>query len=361
MDIRVDALAFKEALGKVYRVVSTRPVTPALSGVLVDSSGDSVRLTATDLEVGITSLLEGEIREEGKIVLPGKVLYNIVRALRGEVHLVTQGEKALLSSGKSRFELSGFPPEDFPFFPVVESSSPICLSGELLKEALLRVYFAVSKDETRPVLTGVLFAFEKDSLEVVATDGHRLSRNVLPLSGVEREAKYIIPQKAISELLRLLGKEEVFFVPQDGSVLFRIGTTLLFSTLVEGEYPNYREVIPREFVSRAEVPREEFLEALERVSLVTSGVPVVEMSLGGGSIALRLTGDIGIAEEEVSGVTEGTHLKVAFNTRYLLEALRVVKDERVEIGLSGELAPARLLGASGSFEYVLMPVRLQGA
>lgn len=359
MDIRVDASTFREALSKVYRVVSARPVTPALGGVLVDSSGDTVCLTATDLEVGITSMLDGEIVERGKLVLPGKVLYNIVRTLKGEVRLMAQGEKAYLSAGRSRFELPGFPPEDFPFFPVAETSSAFELPGEVLKEALLRTYFAVSKDETRPVLTGVLFAFSEETFELVATDGHRLSRNVLPLSQGKR-AQYILPQKAIGELLRLVGKENVRFVPQDGSVLFQIGRTILFSTLIEGEYPNYRDVIPREFVSQAEVLRGEFLEALERVSLVTSGVPVVEVSFGEGIVGLRLSGDLGVAEEEVSGNVEGTHLRVAFNARYLLEALRVMKDERVTLGLSGELAPARLFGTSGSFEYVLMPVRLQG-
>ncbi len=361
MDIRVHAPTFREALGKVYRIVSTRPVTPALGGILVDSSGDKVCLTATDLEVGITSVLEGEILEPGKTVLPGKVLYNIVRTLKSEVRLVGKGDRVELISGRSRFELSGFPPEDFPFFPIGEAPFEVNLPGELLKEALFRTYFAVSKDETRPVLTGVLFVFSPGTFEVVATDGHRLSRNTFSISGVEREGRYIIPQKAVGEILRLVGREDVRFSPQDGSVLFRIGTTMLFSTLVEGEYPNYRDVLPREFVSTIEVSRMELLEALERVSLVTSGVPVVEVSLEEGVVLLRLAGDLGVAEEEVGGKIGGKHLKVAFNARYLLEALRVVKDEEVEIGLSGELSPARLLGASGSFEYVLMPVRLQGA
>lgn len=360
MDIRVSAPAFKEALSKVYRVVSARPVTPALGGVLVDSSGDTVKLSATDLEVGITSTLEGEIVEKGRIVLPGKVLYNIVRTLKGEVRLVAEGEKAYLSSGRSRFELSGFSPEDFPFFPVVEAPFEVELPGEALKEALLRTYFAVSRDETRPVLTGVLFAFLEDSFELVATDGHRLSRNILPLTGVGQKVKYILPQKAIAELLRLLGKGTVRFIPQDGSVLFQVGTTVLFSTLVEGEYPNYQDVIPSEFVSKALVSREEFLGALERMALVTSGVPVVEVSFGSGVLELRCGGDLGVAEEEVEGSVEGKHLKVAFNARYLLEALRVMRDARIEIGLSGELAPAKLSGTSQGFEYVLMPVRLQG-
>lgn len=360
MDIRVDAAALKEALSKVYRVVSARPVTPALGGVLVDSSGDNVRLTATDLEVGIVSSLEGDVRAEGKVVLPGKVLYNIVRTLKGEVHLSAQGEKACITSGLSRFELPGYPPEDFPFFPTGDLAQAIAIPGETLREVLLRTYFAVSKDETRPVLTGVLFAFGEAGCEVVATDGHRLSRNVLDLPEVKKEGRYILPQKAIGELLRLLGKGPVFFVAQNGSVLFQVGTTMLFSTLIEGEYPNYREVIPKTFVSQAEVARVEFLEALERVSLVTSGVPVVEITFGEGVLGLRLSGDLGVGEEEVEGVVSGNHLKVAFNARYLLEALRVMKDERVTVALSGELAPARLSGASESFEYVLMPVRLQG-
>ncbi|WP_438317640.1 DNA polymerase III subunit beta [Candidatus Caldatribacterium sp. SIUC1] len=359
MDIRVEAQTFREALSKVYRVVSTRPVTPALGGILVDSSGDKVCLSATDLEVGITATFRGEILEEGQAVLPGKVLYNIVRTLKGEVRLRTEGERALLQCGRSRFELSGFPPGDFPFFPQGEESFVVLLPGELFKEALLRTYFAVSRDETRPVLTGVLLAFAPGRFEVVATDGHRLSRNVFELSGIEKEARYVLPQKAVVELLRLLGREDARFVPQDGSVVFRIGETMLFSTLIEGEYPNYLQVIPQSFVSRAQVSREELLEALERVALVTSGVPVVEVSFGGGVLQLRVTGDLGVAEEEVTGETEGDHLKVAFNVRYLLEALRVMKDERVELGLSGELSPAKV-SSSSSFEYVLMPVRLQG-
>lgn len=361
MDIRVDASSFRESLSKVYRVISTRPTTPALGGVLVDCSGDNIRLSATDLEVGIIAALEGEIEGKGSIVLPGKVLYNIIRTLRGEVHLTAEGEKAVLRSGRSYFELAGFPASDFPFFPSEEVSREILFSGEHLKEALLRVYFATSKDETRPVLTGVLLAFSEGQFEVVATDGHRLSRNVLKASGVSGEGRYILPQKAVVELLRLLGREDIRFSPQDGSVLFRVGTTVLFSTLIEGEYPNYLQVIPRDFVTTIRVLRLEFLEALERVSLVTSGVPIVEMSVGGEFLGFRVAGDLGIAEEEISGEIEGGHLKVAFNARYLLEALRVMKEERIEIGLSGELSPARVVSPEGSFEYVLMPVRLQGA
>ncbi len=361
MNIKVEASRFKEALSKVYRVVSTRPATPTLGGVLVESSGDNVRLSATDLEVGITSTFEGEVKREGSIVLPGKVLYNIVRTLKGEVELEGKGEKATIRSGRSYFELSGFSSSDFPFFPPQEVEVEMLIPGSALKEALLRTYFAASRDETRPVLTGILFSFSSGRLEVVATDGHRLSRDIVP--GIGRsdfEGQYILPQKAVSELLRLLEKEDALFIPQGGNIVIRCGTTTLFSTLIEGEYPNYLQVIPKNFVSTMRILRLDFLEALERVSLVTSGVPVVQVTVSGGSLGLRAVGDLGVAEEEISARVEGEHFKVAFNSRYLLEALRVMKGEEVEMGLSGELSPARMVSPDQPFEYVLMPVRLQG-
>lgn len=365
MEIQIDVGLLKEVVGKVYRVVSGRPAVPVLSGILLEAEGNTLKLTATDYEMGVRSSCEVEVGAPGSAVLPGKIFYNLVRSSgKGTMRIVSQPDYTVeVSCGKSYYKLSGFSPEDFPLFPPFFEDSSIAIDGGELKEALLQTYFAVSKDEMRPPLTGVFFSLGEGKLHLVATDGHRLSvREIKNFESAAERYQGIVPSRSASELLRLISGGRVLVFPGKGEILFRLDGTDLFSRLIEGEYPHYEQVIPREFVTEVEMSRGEFLGALERASLVASVVsPVVEMHLKEDGVEIVCEAqEVGIAREELEGKIEGKRLKVAFNVRYLLEALRVVSWEKVKVGLSGELSPAKVFGEEGLFQYVVMPVKLGG-
>ncbi|MGC8777991.1 MAG: DNA polymerase III subunit beta [Candidatus Caldatribacteriaceae bacterium] len=363
VDIQVETGTLREAVGKVYRVVSGHPAIPVLSGILLEAGNGTLTLTATDYEMGVRSSCPVEMTEEGSAVLPGKIFSNLVRsAPKGLIRLLSHPDHTVeVFSGKSYYKLSGFPPEDFPLFPPFSETSSLTIPGEELREALLQTYFAVSKDEMRPPLTGVFFSLTEGALHLVSTDGHRLSvRGITRFTSTIPEFRGIVPARSASELLRLVSQKEVVLFPGKGEILFQVGETELFSRLIEGEYPRYEQVIPREFVTEIELPRVEFLSALERASLIASVNSVVEVHLREEGVELLCQApEVGIAREELEGKVEGQRFAVAFNVRYLLEALRVVDWEKVKIGLSGELSPAKVFQEGGAFQYVIMPVKLR--
>lgn len=361
MDIVAKSKEFRKVLGKVYRGVASRPPYPALSGIHLEVENNSLKLTATDLEVGITSRCPVEVREEGSVVLPGKVLYNLVKSLSSpELEIVSLPDgNSEIRGGKSYYKLSGFPADDFPLFPLPSSITSFSVPGEKLKEGLMKVYFTASKDESSLPLSGVLFHFEEEGkLKLVASDDHVLSLCSIEVQNGE-VAQYILPLRAITEIIRLAEGETRIF-PAKGFILFQWEDISLFSRLIEGEYPDYKRVIPQSFVTQTSLPGDELRKALERVSLVAPPEsPVVELLLGEGKIELSSSGEVGIAKEEVEAEIEGEEIKIFFNARYLLDTLRSFSGEKAMLEISGELAPTRLRGEDEHLQYILMPVEIK--
>ena len=365
MNVVAKSKELGRALGKVYRGIASRPPHPALSGVLLEVENTFLKLTTTDLEMGIVSYCPVEVREEGSIVLPGKVLYNLVRSLSSlELEIVSLPDYvAEIKGGKSYYQLSGFSSDDFPFFPPRSSEWCFSTAGIELKGALSKVYFTASKDESNPSLNGVLFCFkEGGKLELVASDDHRLGVCSIQISGeVEEEViQCIVPLRGVTEVIRLLKEGEVNIIPGKGEISFQLEDTSLFSRLIEGEYPNYDRVVPRDFVTQVYIPRSEFEESLKRVTLVSPESPIVEISVGENKIELTSSSpEIGIAKEEVDVEVKGEEIRVFFNAQYLLEALRAFSEERVILGISGEFTPAKLWEVEDSLQHIIMPVEIK--
>ncbi len=360
MDTIIKTEEFRRVLGKVYRVVPSRPPYPALSGILLEAKNGFAKLTATDLEVGITSYCPVEVKEEGSAVLPGKVLYNLVKSLdSSELEIISLPDgNSEIKGGKSYYKLSSFPPDDFPLFPP-PSTEISSISGEKLKEGLMKVYFTASKDENNLPLTGVLFHFEEEGkLSLVASDDHLLSICSIETRKGEG-AEYILPLKAIIEIIRL-AEGEVKIFPGTGEILFQWANLSLFSRLIEGEYPNYKRVIPQSFITQVSFSKEEFRKSLERVSLVVSPEsPIVGLLIGEGKIEISSSGEVGIAKEEVEAEIKGEEIKIFFNARYLLEVLRAFDEEKATLEISGQVTPTRLKGEGESLQYILMPVEIK--
>jgi len=365
MKFRIARDAFLDSLQQVQHVVSTRTTLPILSNVLIEASGNSLRLTTTDLDVGVSGTVQAEVSKEGSTTLPVKRLVSIVRELpNAEVEIAVDGKDvASITCGPSFFKIIGLAHGEFPPLPDFKGSKEYKIPQVLLRESLKKTSYAISNDETRYVLNGIFTAFKEGKLTLVATDGRRLAmvENDLEFPA-SHETDFIIPTKAVQELQRLLGDEgEAVARLSDNQIAFEVGASLIVSKLIEGNYPNYRQVIPSEARESLAIGREALLETARRVSLLSSEKSnSVKLVVGDGSIDVTANSpDIGEAKETMSVSYSGKEIAIAFNPEFLMAPLRNLEDEEIQLDLIDEMSPGVLRG-SGSFLYVLMPMRVTG-
>src|SRR5438045_6911400 len=262
-----------EGLQQVQNVVSTRTTLPILSNVLLQAKEGAVHLTTTDLDVGVRGSFEANVDKVGATTLPARRLFTIIRELpSSEIAIEVDGKNAAsIRSGQSFFKILGLPEEEFPPLPKFENAKVVTMRQKDLHEGLRKTSYAISTDETRYVLNGVLFSFKENKLTLVATDGRRLAMADIELEFPRsHEADIIVPTKAVTELQRLLTDGEVKVSVGTGQIAFDLNNTLLVSKLIEGNYPNYKQVIPTEAKERVTLERETFLNSLRRVSLLAS-------------------------------------------------------------------------------------------
>jgi DNA polymerase-3 subunit beta len=343
---------------------------PILGGVRLSVTGDGLEVTGTDLDLTITVSTVVSGGADGVVVAPGRLVTDIVRALEpGAVSVEADEEELRIASGRSHFTVRTHPAGDFPRLPV-PSGDIVALEASGLMEALRQVTRAASNEESRPILTGVLMAAEEGGLRLVATDSYRLAVRDLPGLGVLGEGqKVLVPSRALNELLRLL--------PAEGSVSLRLGThdatfsvgpsggveqsVTLTTRLIEGEFPNYRALIPSNYPNRLTVGREALLDAVRRVKLLARDATTpVRIALRPNGIELTvITTDWGTATEDVDAKYEGAEMTVAFNPNFLIEGVEAVTGDEVALDTLDALKPATLrpLG-SDSYLYLLMPVRV---
>lgn len=355
-------------LQAVQNVVSTRTTLPILSNVHVRAEENRLYFTATDLDVTIACGVEAQVSDAGSTTIPVKRLFSIVRELPvGEVELDTDDKHATkLSAGASYYKLHGLSAEEFPPLPKFKETGVVTLPQEKLKANLKKTAIAISTDESRYVLNGVFMKFTPEKLVMVATDGRRLALTEEDLpAGSTAQGDIIVPTKAVNELNRLLqtkGDVEIRFT--DNQVSFRLKdesafSVLLISKLVEGTYPNYQQVIPKESKERIPLAREEFLSALRRAELMTNDKSnSVKLAFTKNNLTITAnTADVGEARESLAINYKGKDLSVAFNPGYLMDPLKVVEGDEIFLELSDELSPGSVK-TNSPFHYVLMPMRM---
>lgn len=372
MKFKVTQERLASSLQLVQRAVATRASVPVLSGILVETTPDGLALTATDQEIGIRVKLPATVAEEGSLVMPSR-LGDIVRKIPfGEITVETDpgNNTATVTWERSRFVIHGFAAEDFPPLPEPVEASGYALSKAELRRMVKRTGFAVSHDDSRPVFTGILLNVEDAKIRFVATDGFRLAVAQGVLSGGQGEGKgeAIVPGRALSEVARVLGEEgdgkvrvslgenRAFFETDDGA-------TRVVCRLIEGQFPPYKQVIPKQFVTRVTCATQGLLDACERASLIARDVgQAIKVEIGSAMMVISAsTPDVGIAREEIPIETQGDALEIAFNPRYLIEGLKTVDTEKLTYEFTGPLSPScvRPLGEQDdSFTYVVLPMRL---
>lgn len=350
-------------LQTVQNVVSTRTTLPILSNVLLQAEGDQLRLTTTDLDVGVSGAITAQIEKPGATTLPARRLANIVRELPAAEIIVEVDSKnvASIRCGQSFFKILGLPEEEFPPLPKQTDARTFTISQQILRDALKKTSYAISTDETRYVLNGILFSFKENKLTLVATDGRRLALVDLEVEFPRsQEIEIIVPTKAVTELGRLLGDEgEVRLSVEDNQVAFQIGDTLLASKLIEGNYPNYRQVIPAEAKERVTLERELFLNAVHRVALLSSEKSnSVKLVFTKNNIEIAAnTPDVGEARESLAVAYKGREFSIAFNPEFLQAPLRVLTNDEVYLDMIDEMSPG-VIKIQSPFLYVLMPMRI---
>jgi DNA polymerase III subunit beta len=359
---RCDRDLLSEALQTVQRGVSTRPGIPALSGVLMTVGGGELALTTTDLEVTTEVRVAVDAREDGTALVPARLLADMVKALPPDaVDFETDGSQAKVSCRSFEGTLRCLAAEDFPAVRDVEGVK-VTLDAVGFSEGVSQVARAASRDEARPVLTGVLIEANREGLILVATDSYRLAVREVQATG-DGEARVLVPERAIAEAGRAAGgveKGQVEVVLGDAQAAFRVGTLRMTSRLIEGEFPNYRQLLPEPGQNRLATGRTELLEAVRRVGLLARESSPVRLELN--ALGVRLSSsspDLGGAVEAVEGSYEGEDLTVAFNPSYLGDGLSAPTSDRVTLELRDGLKPALVRGeGEDAFTYLVMPVRL---
>lgn len=363
MKFRCERDVLVEALGIAGRAVSGRGGShPALSGVRTELRGDQLQVTGSDLDLTITVSVTVSGQSDGIGVIPARLASEVVRALEpGAVHVEADGDELRIRAGRGEFAIRLITADEFPQVASL-TAEPVSLASDQLAAALRQVVPAASSDESRPILTGVLLASEAGGLRLVATDSYRLAvRDVPGISVLAEGQSVLVPSRALSELNRILGQgDQVLLRLGEREASFDVGPVRLATRLIEGDFPNYRGLIPSAHPNTLTVARDDLLDALRRVKLLAREATPVRLEMSSDGLELvAVTQDVGQAREQVEGSYEGTTLTVAFNPQYLLDGVEVAPGDQITLSTIDELKPAlvRTVG-NEQFLYLLMPVRV---
>lgn len=354
-------------LQAVQNVVSTRTTLPILSNVLLRAEDNHLEITATDLDVTVACKVEAKVAKPGATTLPVKKLFGIVRELSGEIEIETDDKNiASIKSGSSYFKIHGLGADEFPPLPKFKDDKKVSVSQETIRGMLKKTSFAVSTDESRYVLNGIFISLKEGKMTFVATDGRRLALVDEEVDLSEKSTgEVIVPAKAVNELTRLLqdkGTVEIKFGENQASFALQNENSfsvLLITKLIEGNYPNYRQVIPGEAKERIALGREELMLALRRAEIMTSEkANSVKLAFGKNNLTITANSpEVGEARETLAINYKGKEFAIAFNPRYLIDPLSALSEDEVFLELIDELSPG-VVKINGPFLYVVMPMRL---
>lgn len=367
MKLSVSKDEMQDKLGDIQNIVEKRNTMPILSHFLLDAGKKGSYIVATDLETAIKEPLEVKVEEEGRLCIPARKLFEIVREIDGDLSFESIDEQWLrVKAGNSDFRLACLPANEFPAWPAIEDVEEITIDATALMEMIEKTIYSAGESDTRYTLNGLLFHIQPQDkvFTIVGTDGHRLALIVKQMDGkVKDEKRMIVPRKAVSELRRFLNKEgeDVKIALGKNHLLFGVGNVQFLTRLIEGTYPNYEQVIPQANEKRVFIKRDTFIKALRRVSIMSrERANAVRFDLGEDSLILSSSNpDLGDAKEEVAVEYKGDRLSIGFNARYLLDALGVMASEKIILELQDPLSPV-LVKEEGSEDYrcVVMPMRI---
>lgn len=369
MKFVIERNVFQTYLGRIQGITERKSTIPVLANILISGEKNNIHIIATDLEIGVMEIIEANNVEKGAICVSGRKLYDIMRELYGEQVEIQSGENfwVTIKAGKTTFNLPGLNPTEFPSFPQTEGAHYFSIGSSDLLEMIEKTVFAASSEESRFNLNGIYMEKmekeKKDYLRMVATDGHRLSMIDKELKSTLEEKGIIISRRGLTEIKKVLGdneETEIAISLQDNNCIFKTEQTIVVVRLLEGEYPDYQQVIPTANDKHIIVDRKQFIGALRRAQVIASEKGEgVKFAIHGDSMEIRTGGlDVGNVQEEIKIDYQGTALDVSFNARYLLDVLSIMDTEKVKMELKEELSSGVIRPMDEkNYLYVIMPMR----
>jgi len=354
-----------QKLGVVARAVSTRASVQILSGVLLRAEAGRLHLAATDMELSLRSSLEAQVEGDGAVVVPGRLLVDLVRLLPdNEVTVEHRADENVvrITSGASTSALHTYAAEDFPRLPDLDAVGTFTVDRESLLDTVSRVARSASRDESRPVLTGILVRFESGKIVVAATDSYRLSVKETELSGDVPELEAIIPARALAELARIAQSGDTLELGvHENQVVFAADEVWLTSRRIDGQFPNYKQLLPETFEHELTLQRGELLDVVRRVGVMVQRTSPIQLRFAEGELTVfARTQDVGEAKESMPVQFSGEPLEIGFNAEFLREGIESIGADDLRLKLISPLRPAVIQGGEDDPTYLIMPIRLPG-
>ena len=352
----------------VSKAVPSKTTMPILECILIDASTDVIKLTANDMELGIETSIDGEIVERGILALNARIFAEIVRKLPdSEIVIETQGEnQALITCEKAKFNIASQPGDDFSYLPIVEKDDFITVSEFTLKEVIRQTIFSIADSDTNKMMTGELFEIEDNILKVVSLDGHRISIRKIELKDSYSPKKVIVPGKTLQEISKIIGGEaeaEVDISFTRNHIVFEFDRTVVVSRLIEGEYCRIDQMLSSDYETKVRINKRELLDCIDLATLLIKEgdkKPII-IDIKDESMEFKIKSQIGSMDEVIMCIKEGKDLLIGFNPKFLIDALRVIDDEEVDLYFMNAKAPLFIKDEEQNYIYLILPVNFNAA
>ena len=355
--------SLNKAVGIVMKAVPTRTTMSILECILIDASTNEIKFTANDMELGIETIVEGEIIEKGKVAIDAKIFSEIVRKLPdNDITIETDDNyTSTITCEKSKFNIAGKSGDDFSYLPVILKEKSISLSQFTLKETINQTIFCTSPNDNNKMMTGELFEVKDNVLKVVGLDGHRIAIRNINLSGNADDVKVVVPGKTLNEISKILSSDaesvvNIYFT--NNHILFEFDNTMVVSRLIEGEYFKINQMLSSDYETKIVINKKEFLDSIDRANLLIregDKKPII-INITDGSLEVKVQSAIGSLNEDIDINKEGKDIMIGFNPKFLIDALRVIDDETVDIYLVNPKAPCFIRDKEENYIYLILPV-----
>ena len=363
MKIRCQKSDIVRGVSIVSKAVPTKTTMPILECILIDATTNIIKLTANDMELGIETIIEGQIDQRGMIALDAKIFSDIVRKLPDNEIVIESDEnlQTLITCEKSKFNITGKSGEDFSYLPYIEREKPVVISQFTLKEVIRQTIFSIADNDSNKLMSGELFEMDEDMLKVVSLDGHRISIRKIELRNGYEPKKVVVPGKTLVEVSKILSGEtdsdvNIYFT--NNHIVFEFDNTVVVSRLIEGEYFRIDQMLSSDYETKVRINKREMLNCIDRATLLVKEgdkKPII-INITDEMMELKIRSQLGTMDEEIVISKEGKDLLIGFNPKFLIDALRVIDDEEVDLYFMNAKAPCFIKDEKESYIYLILPV-----
>lgn len=368
MKIRCKKADLVKGVSIVSKAVPTKTTMPILECILIDTTTNIIKLTANDMELGIETVIEGEIEQKGMIALDARIFSDIVRKLPDSEIVIECDDnlQTLITCEKAKFNISGKSGEDFSYLPYIEREEPVVVSQFTLKEVIRQTIFSIADNDSNKLMTGELFEVNEDVMKVVSLDGHRISIRKIELKNNYEPKKVVVPGKTLVEVSKILSGEadsDVSLYFTKNHIVFEFDSTVVVSRLIEGEYFRIEQMLSSDYETKVKINKKELLNCIDRATLLVKEgdkKPII-INITDEVMELKIKSQLGTMDEEIMITKDGKDLLIGFNPKFLIDALKVIEDEEVDLYFMNAKAPCFIKDEKESYIYLILPVNFSGA